>query len=83
MMVYTKRRFAAELLVELERSLAEAEPPFDAARLGRWASKVHFKYEGSLDEGLYDPLMTVAMMEDGPDFELGIEAIRTLAKEML
>ena len=82
-MVYTKRRFAAELLAELERDFAEAEPAFDAVRLGRWASKVHFKNEGNLEEGLFDPLMTIALMEDGPEFELDIDAIRSLARNML
>ena len=32
-MTYTKRRFAAELLAELERDLAEAEPAISVVRL--------------------------------------------------
>ena len=82
-MIYTKRRFAAELLAELERDLAEAEPPFSVVRLACWASSKHLKHQGHLEEGLYDTIITIAMMEDGPEFELGINDVRELAKELL
>ncbi|AYA38178.1 hypothetical protein D3Y59_14695 [Hymenobacter oligotrophus] len=82
-MVYTKRRFAAELLAELERDLAEAEPPFSIIRLARWASTKHFQYQGRFEDGLNDSIMTIMLMEDGPEFELDINQIRILAEELL
>ena len=82
-MTYTKRRFAAELLAELERDLAEAEPAFSVVRLARWASTRHFKYQGHLEVGLEDSMMTIMLMEEGEEFELDIHQIRKLALEML
>jgi hypothetical protein len=82
-MTYTKRRFAAELLAELERDLAEAEPEFSVVRLARWASNIHFKYQGHLEAGLEDNVMTIMLMGDGEEFELDMYQIRQLAKEIL
>ena len=82
-MIYTKRRFAAELLVELERDLTEAEPAFSLVRLARWASTIHFKYQGHLEAGLEESIMTIMLMEEGEEFELDIHQIRRLATEML
>ncbi|MDJ0366609.1 hypothetical protein QMK33_15740 [Hymenobacter sp. H14-R3] len=82
-MTYTKRRFAAELLAELERDLAEAEPTFSVVRLARWASTKHFKYQGHLEAGLEDNMVKIMLMEDGEEFELDIHQIRQLATEML
>ena len=81
-MTYTKRRFAAELLVELERDLAEAEHPFSVVRLARWASNKHFKYQ-RLFEDLVDSVMTIMLMEDGEEFELDINQVRQLAEKLL
>ena len=78
-MTYTKRRFAAELLAELERDLAEAEPAFSVLRLARWASTKHFKYQGHLEAGLEDSIMTIMLMEEGEEFELDIHQVRSLA----
>ncbi|WP_143164106.1 hypothetical protein [Hymenobacter daecheongensis] len=82
-MIYTKRRFAAELLAELERDLAEAEPPFSVVRLARWASTKFLNYQGRCEKDLEDKIMTIELMEEGPEFELTIDEIRQLAKEML
>ncbi|AMJ65224.1 hypothetical protein AXW84_07140 [Hymenobacter sp. PAMC 26628] len=70
-------------MAELERDLAEAEPPFSVVRLARWASSKHFKHQGHLEKGLYDTIMTIAMMKDGPEFELDINQVRQLANELL
>ena len=82
-MTYTKRRFAAELLVELERNLAEAEPPFSVVRLARWASDKHLKYQGLFEEDLADSVMTIMLMGDGEEFELDINQVRQLAEKLL
>ncbi len=82
-MIYTKLRFAAELLVELERDLAEADPPFSVVRLAHWASTKHFTYQGNLEAGLDDTIMTIELMEDGEEFELNADQVRQLALDVL
>ncbi|WP_400191646.1 hypothetical protein [Hymenobacter sp. B81] len=82
-MIYTKRRFAAELLAELERDVAEAAPAFSVERLARWASTKHFTYQGQLEAGLEDSILTIMLMADGPEFELDIHQIRHLAHKLL
>jgi hypothetical protein len=82
-MIYTKRLFAAELLVELERGLVELEPAFDPIRIGQWAYKKFLHHTGKMQEGLSDKMMQIALLEEGPEFEMSIEEIRTFAMTML
>jgi hypothetical protein len=81
--LYTSRLFAAELLVELERGLAQVDPPFDPARLGNWATRKYLAHVGQMEEGLLDKLLTIQLLEDGPEFEMTVDQIRAFAKEML
>jgi hypothetical protein len=81
--MYTERLFAAELLVELERGLAELEPAFDPVRIGHWAYRKFLDYTGKMQEGLSDKVMQIALLEEGPEFEMSIEEIRAFAMKML
>jgi len=80
---YTSRLFAAEMLVELECGLARFELLFDPARLGNWATKKYLAHVGRMKEGLEDRMMTIQLLEDGPEFEMSIDQIRAFAKQML
>jgi hypothetical protein len=80
---YTGRLFAAELLVELECGLIAAEPPFSLVRLGRWAFGRRLMYQGRLEAGLIDKMMTIELLEEGAEFAMSIDEIRAFAKEML
>ena len=82
-MLYISRLFAAELLVGLERGLVQLEPAFDPARLGHWATGRYLAYEGRMEEGLAEKMQTIQLLEDGPEFEIGIEQVRAFAKAML
>ena len=82
-MIYTNRLFAAELLVELEHGLAELDPPFDPTRLARWAYSKYLKHNRELEPGLDDKIMTIRLLEEGPQFEMTVDELRNFGKAML
>ena len=78
-MPYTSRLFAAELLVELERGLVKLEPAGDPVRLGHWATGKHLAHAGRMAEGLAEKMQAIQLLEDGPEFEMGIVQMRASA----
>ncbi|MCC3154391.1 hypothetical protein Q3A66_11605 [Hymenobacter sp. BT770] len=82
-MLYTSRLFAAELLVEVERGLAQLDAAFDPARLGHWATSKYLAHVGKMEEGLADRMQTIQLLEDGPEFEMSIDQVSAFAKAML
>lgn len=74
-MTYTKAAFGRAL----EEQLALGYSP---RRLARWAYSVYLDHANELEPGLYDELMKIASMEEGPQFEMSLGDIESLAKNL-
>lgn len=74
-MVYSRKNFGDELKERLSTSVPLAE-------LARWAYLRYLDHANDLEPGLYDDLMSVAMMEEGPEFELTRGELEALAVQL-
>jgi len=71
-MTYSKKQFGIELLKEIERN-------YDVVRLSRWAHSKFFENCRDLEEGLREIMMQIIAMEEGPEFEIPRDELRSLA----
>ena len=75
-MTYTKAAFGDALRAQLALG-------YEPRRLARWAYVTYLDHANELEPGLYDELMKVATMEEGPQFEMTEEEIEKLAANLL
>lgn len=75
-MTFTKAAFGAALRAQLKLG-------YEPRRLARWAYLTYLDHANELEPGLYDELMKVATMEEGPQFEMTKEEIEQLAENLL
>ena len=74
-MTYTKRRFGAELILELERD-SELKREFDVDKISKWAYDISLDV---VDKDFDDILQSVIAMNAGPEFELSKDELLKIA----
>ena len=74
-MTYTKRRFGAELILELEKG-------FDPARIAKWADKIEYDHVGETDNEIYKFLSHISLMNE-EQFEISEEELLSIAKKCI
>lgn len=74
--MYSKRQFGQELRIQLEKG-------YDLQTISIWADNTFFVHQRELEKGLYEPLMRVAMMEMGPEFQLSKSELLSISDELL
>lgn len=74
-MTYLKKQFAKELREQLRLG-------YDVKRIARWAFDIHFKYCDRFELGLEDTVMTIAIMEEGFEFEMSEDELLKIAKDL-
>jgi hypothetical protein len=74
-MSYTKMEFGARLREQVAVS-------YDVVKLARWAHHEFLNHCNELEPGLQPEMMRIIAMEEGPEFELTEQEIRTLANEL-
>ncbi|MCX7353186.1 MAG: hypothetical protein NTW22_08005 [Proteobacteria bacterium] len=72
-MTYTKRRFGAELILELEKD-------FDINKLSHWAYEISWDVD---DKDFNDILQKVIAINAGPEFELSKDELLSIAKKCI
>jgi hypothetical protein len=76
-MTYTKKQFGQALEEKLNSG-------YDAVRIAQWAyDKVLLAHGRELEDGLWDVLLQITAMEQGPEFEFSESELRALAGEMM
>jgi hypothetical protein len=75
-MTLTKAAFGDALRAQLKLG-------YEPRRLARWAYVTYLDHANRLEPGLYDELMKVATMEEGPQFEMTKQEIEQLAEDLL
>ena len=74
-MSYTKKEFAHRLRQQLANG-------YDAVNLARWAYAELLRQDGNLDAEVESEMMTVVVMEQGPEFEMTELEINQFANEL-
>ena len=74
-MSYTKREFGARLEEQLDVG-------YDVVKIGRWTYQEFLEHCIELEIGLKAEMMRIIAMEEGIEFELTEQEIRTLAEEL-
>ncbi|MDC7683292.1 hypothetical protein PQU92_08390 [Asticcacaulis sp. BYS171W] len=74
-MPYTSRDFGADILVEIDNG-------YDTVRIARWAFQNYHRPDLS-NEDLKDKILQVAVMEEGPEFELSEDALKQFALQLI
>jgi hypothetical protein len=75
-MTYTRKDFGKDLMAELEQG-------YDVVRLSRWAMSLYLKHCHEMDPDLYETIMSIVAMEEGPEFEFSEQELRQMANELL
>jgi hypothetical protein len=76
-MRYTKRRFGAELILELEKG-------FNIQKLSKWADYIDYNHEGELeDEELQEIIRSIGAMSLDPQFEYTEEQLLGLGLKLI
>jgi hypothetical protein len=75
-MRYTKRKFGAELILELEK---DVDLGFDITRMSKWADKIHNDHIGETDDDLDIIIQNIGSMSFGSEFELTKEELLKIA----
>ncbi len=75
-MKFTKAAFGDALRAQLVHS-------YEPRRLARWAYRSYLDHANDLEPGLYEEIMKVATMEEGPEFELSAEEIKCIVKNLV
>jgi hypothetical protein len=71
-MTYSKRRFGAELILELEKG-------FDITKISKWADKIHHDHLKEFDENTDAHIQNIGSMSFGPEFELSKDELLKIA----
>lgn len=74
-MNYSRKDFSARLKEQLALD-------YDVVQLARWAHKEYLDHCQELEADLVAEMMKIIAMEEGPEFELTEQEIRTLANEL-
>lgn len=74
-MTYTKKLFGGELKKQLSTDC-------DVVRIARWSHREYLEHCGDFEPGLYEILMSVVAMEEGPEFELSEDELWKLVGEL-
>lgn len=70
-MTYSKRRFGAELILELEKG-------FDPARIAIWSDKVHHDHIGETDNEVDKLMFSISLMNED-QFEISKDQLQKIA----
>lgn len=73
--MYTKANFGRELEKKLETTT-------DMVELARWAYSIYLENGNEFEDGLDEKVMDIAVMEEGPEFELSILELREIARNL-
>ena len=74
--MYKKNQFGIELKQQIEGG-------YDVRRISNWAYQEAYTTHRTFEDGLYDVIMTVVMMEMGHEFELSEAQLLQLANDMI
>jgi hypothetical protein len=74
-MTLTKAAFGNALRAQLLRG-------YEPRRMARWAYVTYLDHANELEVGLYEELMKIATMEEGPEFELSKQEVEELAENL-
>lgn len=74
--MYTKQKFGQELKKQIEKN-------FNIIKIARWAECIYSNYCREISTDLNDVLMTLSIMEHGPEFEYTEEELRLLAQKLI
>jgi hypothetical protein len=74
--LYTKRRFGAQLILELEKG-------FSIERIAQWADGIHFKHHTEIDNDLNIIIQNLGSIGLGPQFEMTEQEILDLAIKLI
>jgi hypothetical protein len=74
--MYTKERFGKELKEQLEGN-------FDVVKIARWAENIYSNHCREISTELSDIIMTLSIMEHGPEFEYTRSELELLAQSLI
>ncbi|MGL5784632.1 MAG: hypothetical protein ACRCYZ_04115 [Alphaproteobacteria bacterium] len=74
---YTKKMFAAELILQLEKDHYSIE------RIAQWADSIFHQHLPCLDTDLSKIIQNIGSMTFGPEFEMSEKDLRILAIKLL
>ncbi|MFA6263708.1 MAG: hypothetical protein WCW33_04215 [Candidatus Babeliales bacterium] len=75
-MKYSKKRFAAELILELENG-------YDIEKLAAWANNIYYAHKEKMDKDLANIVQDISYINLGPSFERSEQELRDLAVSLL
>ena len=71
-MIYSKKRFGAELILCLEEG-------YDVDRIAKWADQVYYQHLNELDDSLRETIQNLGSMSFGEQFVYTEKELRDLA----
>lgn len=74
--MYTKQKFGQELKNQIEKN-------FNIIKIARWAESIYSNYCRETSTELHDIIMTLSIMEHGPEFEYTERELRLLAQKLI
>ena len=75
-MAYTKKQFAAELILELEKG-------YDKEKIAKWADKIYHKHLREIDDELDNIIQKISLMSFGKQFEYTENELIELAIKLI
>jgi hypothetical protein len=75
-MKYSKKRFAAKLILELESG-------YDIEKLAAWANNIYYTHKEKMDKDLANIAQDISFINLGPSFKRSEQELRDLAVKLL